>query len=148
MFQLGLYFQKKSSSLCGLGAYVGVGEGVQDGAVNVNHKHAEKLLSLGLVYGVYERLQKLVELSHVYGIIGDAWHMLVEYEQAVQGFVEIRRRGKLKKLAALFHKFCVVRRYVTGAHRGVAFAQIADALFVDACIQKLIQAFRQLQYFH
>ena len=134
MLQLRLHLQKQPPCLRRPRPDIGMGEGIQDRAVHMNHEHPKKLLRLGFVHGIDKRFQKFIQLSHVNRIICDTWHMFIKNQKTVQRLIQIRGSRKLKKFTAFLHKFLIIRRDVAGAHRRMAFGKIADAFGINARI--------------
>ena len=148
MLQFCFHLQKQPPGFGGFRPDVGMRKRIQNRAVHMNHKHPKKFFCLRFLHRINKRLQKLIQLPHINRIICDTWHMFVKNQQAVQCFIQIGRCRKLQELTALFHKLCIIRCDITGAHRCMPLRKVTDTLGINICMQKFIKPLRKIQYLH
>ena len=122
-----------------------MGEGIEDRAVHVDEEQGDQLLCECLIHVLYERVEELIELSHVNREIGYGRNMTIDDFECIDRLEEVLRRLKVQETGALLHELLVIRDDVARAQRCVALAEVADALMVDRLVQELIESLRKVQ---
>ena len=102
-------------------------EGVGNGAVEVAQEETNLLFGLLVTYALQKGLYKLVQVTQVDWIGGDAGHMAVEYLEEVEQFVKVMWWVEFQKLHALLYGFGVVWHDVSGTVGCVALVKVADS---------------------
>ena len=145
VFQLPLHLQQEVAQAGGLGANVGMAEGVQNGAVNGRHPQPQGLFHLVVGKVLNVGVQQHIQIADEDGIIGDAGDVVEHDHEVGEGFGKIPGRAQLQKGAALPQEFGEVDADVPGTVGSVPLKEVTDAPGINIAAHQLVQALRLIQ---